>query len=165
MSLGPRVVFMRFLDDESPKLKPWIAHTASVLSAAANVIAAPSPTAASDGDGSAVWHLVSANNRELARGVGIHPTFVLARKHAERVVALGDRIVVEPVSEPARGVYGWYASIDGEPVMTCARWYVTDRDRRHSGELAARSIAAAVLLAGSRLTDPTLMGGRRGATD
>lgn len=164
MSLGPRVVFVRFLDDESPKLKPWTTHASSVLGADSRVVPAMS-SAAPQSVGSAVWHLVSANNRELARGVGVHSTFELARKHAERVVELGAQIVIEPVSEPARGVYGWYASIDGEPVMTCARWYVTDRDRRQSGELASRSIVAAVLLAGSRLTDPTLMGGRRGAAD
>ncbi len=163
MSLGPRVVFVRFLDDESPKLKPWIAHASSVLSADSRSM--PAATPGTSGEGSAVWHLVSANNRELARGVGVHATFEQARTHAERVVAAGSNLVIEPVSEPARGVYGWYASVDGEPVMTCARWYVTDRDRRHSAELAARSIAVAVLLAGSRLTDPTLMGGRRGAAD
>ena len=162
MSLGPRVVFMRFLDDESPKLKPWMFHEASVLGAH------PRPeqvVGSTNREGSLVWQLVSANNRQLARGVGIHGTFELARLHAERVVDSGSRVVVEHVSEPLRGVYGWFATVDGEPVMTCARWYVTDRDRRHSSELAARSIPIAVLLAGARLSDPTLMGGRRGAAN
>ncbi len=162
MSLGPRVVFMRFLDDESPKLKPWIAHVSSVVGAHALTMPSMSPSSL---DGSAVWQLVSANNRELARGVGIHATFEEARQHAERVVGSGAALQIAPVSESGRGVYGWYASIDGEPVMTCSRWYVTDRDRRHSAELAARSIATAVLLPGARLSDPTLMGGRRGAAN
>lgn len=162
MSLGPRVVFMRFLDDESPKLKPWIAHVSSVLGAHPRTEEAIS---SSNREGSVVWQLVSANNRQLARGVGVHGAFDLARLHAERVVVSGSRVVVEHVSEPARGVYGWFATVDGEPVMTCARWYATDRDRRHSSELATRSIPVATLLAGARLSDPTLMGGRRGAAN
>lgn len=160
MSLGPRVVFMRFLDDESPKLTPWIEHASSVMGLHAT--AATTPSASAD-DGRAVWQLVSANNRQLARGVGIHASFDTARQHAERVVESGSRLVVEHVSESRRGVYGWFATLDDVPVMTCARWYLTDRDRRHSSVLAARSISVASLLSGARLSDPTLMGGHRGA--
>lgn len=161
MSLGPRVVFMRFLDDESPKLTPWIEHASSVMGVRA---AAPSAPASNADEGRSVWQLVSANNRQLARGVGIHSSFEGARQHAERVVEWGSRLVVEHVSESRRGVYGWFATLDDVPVMTCARWYLTDRDRRHSSDLAARSITAANLLSGSRLSDPTLMGGPRGAS-
>lgn len=162
MSLGPRVVFMRFLDDESPKLTPWIDHASSVMGVRAGV---PTPATSTSDESRSVWQLVSANNRQLARGVGVHPSFDSARQHAELVVESGPRLVVEHVSESRRGVYGWFATLDDVPVMTCARWYLTDRDRRHSSELAARSITAASLLSGARLSDPTLMGGRRGAAD
>lgn len=160
MSLGPRVVFMRFLDDESPKLTPWTAHATSVLGGR---VPSHPPVSATSDEGRSVWQLVSANNRQLARGVGIHSSFDSARQHAELVVESNGRLEIEHVSESGRGVYGWFATLDGVAVMTCARWYMTDRDRRHSSELAARSITAAVLLAGTRLSDPTLMGGRRGA--
>lgn len=111
-----------------------------------------------------MWQLVSANNRQLGRGVGVHATFELARAHAQQVVEAASALTLEHVSESDRGVYGWFATLEGEPVMTCARWYLTDRDRRHSGDLAKRSIALATLHAGSRLSDPSLMGGNRGAT-
>jgi len=160
MSLGPRVVFVRFLNGESPKLSPWVAHANRVVGD--RPVAPVTPSSSGEKE-RLVWQLVSANNRQLARGVGVHESFELARAHAGRVVDSAAELSIEFVSEAGRGVYGWFASLRGVPVMTCARWYLTDRDRRHSSDLATRSISTAVLLAGARLTDPTLMAGQRGA--
>ena len=160
MPLGPRVVFMRFVDEESPKLTPWITHSSSVIGPALSALVA---VAAKQGEGRSVWQLVSGNNRQLARGVGIHSTFESARAHAQSVIDSRAELTVEHVSEAGRGVYGWFATLAGVPVMTCARWYLTDRDRRHSSDIATRSLSTAILHAGSRLTDPTLMAGPRGA--
>jgi hypothetical protein len=154
MSVGPRVVFVRFLTSESPKLNPWVSHRTRVLDAAA----APSP--ALNGD-VVVWQLVSANNRQLARGASLHGSFESAHESALAAVSAGDGLAVTLVSEAGRGVYGWYASLDGEPAMTCSRWYLTDRDRRYSIDIAMRSVASAILHSGARLTDPALMGGDR----
>ena len=160
MPLGPRIIFVRFLSDESPKLTPWIAHSVRVVGPRPLVSTVPAP--AGD-EGRLVWQLVSANNRQLARGVDVFASFEQARTHASSVVSSLAGLSIEVVSEARRGMYGWYATLDGLPVMTCARWYLTDRDRRHSSDLAIRSIANAVLLSGARLTDPTLMAGQRGA--
>lgn len=157
MSAGPRIVFVRFLTVDSPKLAPWVAHTNRVIDASKLDAVATKPS-----NGLVVWQLVSANNRELARGADVLETFEGARANASAVVAAAESLSVETVSESGRGVYGWFASLDGRPIVTCARWYVTDRDRRHSITLALRSIATAELHAGSRLTDPALMGGDRG---
>ena len=156
MSVGPRVVFVRFISGDSPKLSPWLAHVARVLGSAFR----PQPSRSDEG--LLVWQLVSGNNRQLARSVAVYSTFEQATADAARLVERGTELIVELVSEAGRGVYGWYASLDGEPVMTCARWYVTDRDRRHSIELALKSVSVAVLHTGARLTDPALMGGDRG---
>jgi hypothetical protein len=156
MSVGPRIVFVRFINGDSPKLSPWIAHVARVL----GPVFRRQP--ASGGDGLLVWQLVSGNNRQLARSVDVHDSFEAASDSAHSIVHAASGLIVELVSEAGRGVYGWYASLDGTPVMTCARWYVTDRDRRHSIDLALRSVAVATLHTGSRLTDPALMGGDRG---
>lgn len=152
MSVGPRIVFVRFIDGDSPKLVPWVAHVARVLG--------PNPVLHlhSKEEGVLVWQLVSGNNRQLARSAGVHDTFEAASAHARSVVESGLRLSVENVSEAGRGVYGWYASLNGDPVMTCARWYVSDRDRRNSIELALRSVAVATLHTGSRLTDLALTG-------
>ena len=48
------------------------------------------------------------------------------------------------VSDKLRGLYGWYASVDGSVALTCARWYATERDRRSSIDLAVISLPVAV---------------------
>lgn len=154
MSVGPRIVFVRFVTSDSPKLVPWLSHATRVLGADTGV---QHPVPAT---GVVVWQLVSANNRELARGFGAHESFEAARAHAAMVVSEPD-LELEQVSEPGRGVYGWFAAIGGVPVVTCARWYLTARDRRHSIDLAVRSIPVATLHAGARLTNPALLAGDR----
>ena len=151
MSAVPRIVFVRFISAGSPKLTPWIGHAHRVISPDADVAA---PTT-----GTVVWQLVSANNRQLARGAVVLDTFEDAHADAARTVERHADLTIDFISEGRRGVYGWFASLDGQPVMTCSRWYVTDRDRRHSIELAQRSLANAVLHTGARLNDPALMAG------
>lgn len=155
MSVGPRIVFVRFLTSDSPKIAPWVAHAERVVGSTSIV------DDASEETGRVVWQLVSANNRELARGVEVHPTFESARAHASMVMELAPSLGVEHVSEAGRGVYGWYASVGERPVVTCARWYMSSRDRQHSIDLALRSIPIATLHSGARLTDPALMAGDR----
>lgn len=160
MPLGPRVVFVRFVSGDSPKLSPWLAHVARVLGSSARA-----NKALLKNDGVLVWQLVSANNRQLARSVAVYSSFESATASARAVVHSAGQLEVELVSEAGRGMYGWYATIAGNPVMTCARWYMTDRDRRNSIELALRSAGVATLHTGARLTDPALLGGDRDATD
>lgn len=151
MAAGPRVVFVRFETNDSPKLTPWVSHARRVVGDA---------TLARHGirtDGHLVWQLVSANNRELMRGVEVHATFEEARASASRLAADTARLAVVLVSEPDDGLYGWYLTDADRPVATCARWYATDRDRRNSILLARRSIPEATPKDGARLTDPTLM--------
>lgn len=155
MSAGPRIVFLRFATASSPKLTPWVGHAERVIGSLPQDPIDP-PT------GTVVWQLVSANNRQLARGAGVLDTFEEARADAARIVERHADLEVDLVSEGRRGVYGWLARLDGDPVVTCSRWYVSDRDRRHSIELARRSMAIAVLHTGARLNDPALMAGDRG---
>ena len=156
MAVGPRIVFVRFQSADSPKLTPWIAHVSRVVGRTAR---ATVPVA---GDSRIVWQLVSANNRELARSVDVYGTFESATAGAQQVVDSSADSVIEQVSESGRGVYGWFTTVDGVPVMTCARWYVTDRDRRHSIEIARKAIVSATLHTGARLNLPALMGGDLG---
>jgi hypothetical protein len=95
----------------------------------------------------------------------VYSSFESATASARAVVHSASQLQVELVSEAGRGMYGWYATIAGNPVMTCARWYMTDRDRRNSIDLAMRSVGVATLHTGARLTDPALLGGERDAID
>ena len=92
----------------------------------------------------------------------MYGSFEAATAGAQVVIDASARAAFEQVSESGRGVYGWYASVDDVPAMTCARWYVTDRDRRHSIEIARKAVATATLLTGARLNLPALMGGENG---
>lgn len=164
MSVGPRIVFVRFLYSGSPKLRPWVAHVERVTGGQERprpVIPETVRATSPELDGAVVWQLVSANNRQLARGTQTHETFERAVESAQAVVNAGESLRISLVSESGRGVYGWYGSIDGVAVLTCARWYVTERDRRYSIDLATRSLPIATLHSGSRLSHPELMGGDR----
>ena len=155
MTVGPRIVFVRFLSSDSPKLTPWRTHAARVLGQAVSETAQQS----GDDESRLVWQLVSGNNRQLARSVGVFSSFEAATVEVQTVVDAGDNLDVHLTSEAGRGVYGWYANVAGQPVITCARWYFTDRDRRQAVDLALRSVPHAILHVGARLTDPALLGG------
>jgi hypothetical protein len=69
MTVGSRIVFMRFVTVRSPKLQLWIDHFDGVVGHDAERLSPP--TAKAD-ESAFVWHLISANNRMLARGSRIH---------------------------------------------------------------------------------------------
>jgi len=66
---------------------------------------------------------------------------------------------VRLVTDRLHGHFGWFATNSEIPAVVCARWYTTERDRRHSIELAIASIGRAELRAGARLMHPALMEG------
>jgi hypothetical protein len=150
MSVVPRIVFARFVSTASPKLQPWTEHVQRVVGTAAIFLSDADP---SREECAVVWHLVAGNNRQLARSARILGSFEGARADARRTIEVGLELAVSEVSEHARGVYGWYASYRGEPVMTCSRWYETERDRRHAIELALRSLDTTSVHTGARLVD------------
>jgi hypothetical protein len=156
MSVGPRVVFTRFLTRDSPKLNPWVEHRDRVIDIA-SVSLVPAIRDLADGAVAVVWQLVSANNRQLARSAQVHASFESAAGSAQQIVDMSAELVLTRASEQGRGMYGWYAAIENDPVMTCARWYTTDRDREQAGALAVTAIAVAQLGAGARLMDPALL--------
>ena len=95
----------------------------------------------------------SVHRVELARGTDVYSSFEDAYAQVTELVRGTASLAVGLVSESGRGLYGWYLSDAGRPVVTCARWYLTDRDRRNSIELAVRSLAVATLGSGTRLAD------------
>jgi hypothetical protein len=130
-------------------LKPWLAHARRVLGEAESL------RRESSTQGFIVWQLVSANNRQLARGIDVHETFEDARATVTALSSASESLSVEYASEAGHGLYGWYLKLDERPVATCARWYLTERDRRNSIDLALRSIGVATVHVGARLTEPS----------
>jgi hypothetical protein len=143
MTVQPRVIFTRFAGVENPEIGPWLAHVSRVLgNRAPAVVKMAEPS---------VWQLVSANNRELARSAGIFAGFRAASDAAASTVANLASAIVRPVVDDARGLQGWYLSIDGEPAVICSRWYLADRERSQAVKLALSSLGVAVFGDGARL--------------
>ncbi|MCU1423196.1 MAG: hypothetical protein JWN36_2847 [Microbacteriaceae bacterium] len=142
MSSCPRVVFLRFASADSPKLGPWKEHGRRVMGVA---------PAGTEPGSAVIWHLSSANNRMLGRSAAIYREVADAAESLRANVADFASWKIRLVGDEIRGNYGWYAAIDHEPVMICARWYTTERDRRHALDLALDSIVVADVSTGSRL--------------
>jgi hypothetical protein len=143
MAVRPRVIFTRFSSADSSEFRPWMDHLARVLGKQA-----PTPTDVRD---PTVWQLVSANNRELARSVALFDGFGSAREGARATVASLPNAVSRSVVDERRGRLGWYLSVDGEPDVVCARWYLADRERTHAVNLAIAALAEATFAEGARL--------------
>lgn len=158
MSVGPRIVFTRFLTGQSPKLAPWREHFRRVVGHLPGEIVRGTDDA---DECVVVWQLVSANNRMLARSAVLYGSFDEAVAGARSAVAAADDLSVGLISDDQHGLFGWFVTSAGYPLMTCSRWYGTERDRRQSIELALSSLLVALLSPGARLIHPSLMGGAR----
>jgi hypothetical protein len=153
MSVGPRVLFTRFVNGDSPKLQPWLDHLRRVVP-----LTDRPPTLAVDlMDSAVVWQLISGNNRQLGRSARIHSSYKRAADDARSAIESVHALDLVEVSEQFRGTYGWYATAAGDPIITCSRWYSTERDRQNAFALAMLSLSAAEMLGGARLMDPALM--------
>lgn len=139
----PRIIFTHFAREESPKLALWCEHRAQVLGGTGKRLSTPSGA-------SVVWQLISSNNREIGRGVGVHRSYAEAYAAAAAVVAGAAELEVELVNQPRAGMLGWYLTLEGAPVLICARWYAADRERRSSIALAIETLGRVELAEGAR---------------
>ena len=155
MSNGSRVIFTRFSAPESSRLSAWRSHFAAVVGAP---LADADPGSGRERLGASVWHLVSANNRTLARSPSTYANVDDAVDSASALIASSAEVQVHFVSAQSRLGYGWYGTLIGETRLTCARWFATERDRRQSIELALNSLAAATTSPNAR----ELSGSERG---
>lgn len=151
MTVGSRIVFMRFAAARSPKLQLWIDHFERVVGHAPRVVNSVVP---SQEECIVVWQLVTANNRMLARSANLYERFEDARADALAASGFTGPREIVLTSHQRRGEHGWYFCLDGEVEMICARWYSTERDRRNAIELAELSLCTMHLGAGARPIDP-----------
>ncbi|WP_167138697.1 hypothetical protein [Diaminobutyricimonas sp. TR449] len=142
---GPRIIFTRFADSNSPKLTPWRDHRRRVVGSAGQSGRQSSEPL------SVVWQLISANNRELARSADVYDDFQDAVSSATEAVELiaTDGSVVQ-VSDERHGSYGWYITLFDLPAVVCSRWYLAERERRHAVALTLKSLPIASITAGAR---------------
>jgi hypothetical protein len=138
---GPRIIITRFPPAQIARLQLWNQHSERVIGFA------PGLPADLD-DGGAVWHLSAGNNRMVARGARVFSTHDEARENAEEVVRDRIKLTSRMVKHGGSAIYGWWAQLGDRPVLTCARWYSTERDRRTSLRLALLVLDEAVIVSG-----------------
>ncbi|PRY67487.1 hypothetical protein B0I08_10694 [Glaciihabitans tibetensis] len=123
---------------------------ASAIASASSASESPTflrpPATGSSAPLGGVWRLLATNNREIARSVRVYPTFAEARADVDRVCANRERLVVAAVVGPDRGTRGWYATLDGEPVITCSRWYETSSSSVAASADAVEALQLAVIV-------------------
>lgn len=142
MAVGSRVVFTRFASAQSTKLTPWQHHSSRVTGYPAADV--PELRGAREDPGALVWHLISGNNRMLARSARIFGSLPEAALNAASAAAAARHLAISHVDD-GRGERGWYATLADVPILTCARWYISERDRRNSIESALTSLEIATL--------------------
>lgn len=109
----------------------------------------------------AVWHLAGSNHRMLARSVAVFESAAAAVADATAVLA--DVTALDPrlVRDLNGSALGWFLRRDDEPVIACARWYSTDRDRRKSLLAALEALVIATVAPVARVSHPQLGRGAR----
>lgn len=111
-------------------VRHWHDHERAMLAAArGGTPTLGSPPAWRLGAPWTVWRLLSANNRELARGVGVQPSMEAARRAAAAVIARAPDAVPTFVFDPDRA-HGWCVTIDGQPVLIAPSWHQSRRTNR-----------------------------------
>lgn len=123
MSTGARVQFIRVAPSDEARMTSWIHHIARLTGTPVDVL--PDHPVF-------VWQLLAANHRVLARGALAAPSLEAAKADVAAVVDARDRLVARMVRLEASRGYGWMLLNDGEPVLTSARWYTMERNRRES---------------------------------
>lgn len=83
-----------------------------------------------------LWQLTAANHRVLARCAVSFRSIADARDDVASVVDARVGLVARMVRLEANRSYGWVLLDRGSPVLTCARWYTMERDRRESLRMA-----------------------------
>lgn len=127
MSTNARVQFVRVEPSEKARMASWIHHISRVTGA---------PLAIATDQPVVLWQLTAANHRVLARCANAFDSIEEARADVVTVVRARAGLAVRMVRLEASRQYGW-ALLDGrDPVLTCARWYTMERDRRESVRMA-----------------------------
>jgi hypothetical protein len=150
VSVGPRVVVLRFGSRSAPKLRPWIEHALRVSGS--------EPSLDSEGpDGVLTWSLVSGNNRELGRSARLFGRFDETVEDARACILQHGELVPQLLSDERSGGYGWRLIHGAAAALVSARWYSSDRDRRQALASVQAALPVAAVANGVRVAAPALM--------
>ncbi|MBN9139685.1 MAG: hypothetical protein J0H23_02550 [Micrococcales bacterium] len=123
MSTGARFQFFRVDPADQSRMTSWTHHLSRLTGV---------PVAAEATDPVYLWHLAAGNHRVLARGARAYASIDLGWQHVEALLDERGELVPRMVRLESTRDYGWMLLFDGQPAVTCARWYSMERDRRDS---------------------------------
>jgi len=147
----PNCVFLSLGSTKDSRFAGWAAFR-NAIGAARIVGETPAvPPVTSPVDAQAVsapvgvWRLLASNNRELARSWRAYPSFEAARAEVERLQQRADALQIAVVRGESASHYGWFALLDGEPVISSGRWFGASSTSQHSAETALAELALATI--------------------
>jgi hypothetical protein len=123
MSTSARIQFIRVDPTESARMASWTHHLSRLTG---------TPLAIAPDQSVFLWQLTAANHRILGRCAISFRSIAEAREDVASVVEARASLTVRMVRLEASRSYGWALLDRGDPVLTCARWYTMERDRRES---------------------------------
>jgi hypothetical protein len=101
-----------------------------------------------------IWRLLASNNRELARGWSVYPSLDAACDDVTRLQRSIDSLVIAAVRGETASQNGWLATLDGEPVLSCGRWFGASSTSLHSARTAIAELALASFAAPAPIVAP-----------
>jgi hypothetical protein len=116
--------------DVPAAVQKWLVHEESILSALNGGSAIRRPlTDWVAGAPWVVWRLLSGNNREIGRGVGVYGSLTAARTAAERAMVESERAQPAYVFD-RRSSHGWCLRLAGEALVVSPLWHRSRRSNR-----------------------------------
>ncbi|NQX36537.1 hypothetical protein [Herbiconiux sp. VKM Ac-2851] len=154
----PYFVFSTLHSDNSATMQSWVrfrTHIQSVHPIVARPDAGVLPTSPAGSKPAAsgiasYWRLLASNNREVARSYFLYSSFTRARVHVEQLLDAPDALSIVTLMGADIRTHGWYATLDGVPVMTCSRWYGGSSAAYDAARATVKALGTAVIVDGTR---------------
>ena len=145
----PNCVFLSLGSTKDRRFAGWAAFRNAIGAArivGETPVPAHSPVDAQAGQSAVgVWRLLASNNRELARSWRAYPSFESASAEVARLQERVDALQIAVVRGESASHYGWFAMLDGEPVISSGRWFGASSTSQHSAETAIAELALATI--------------------
>lgn len=140
---GPRAVLFEGAASRTASTRArWDAHERAVLALLQGEIAPANGVVSQPW---IVWRLLSANNRELGRGVGAFASPAIARAAVEHAIRQADRLESASAFAMDRGEHAWALRLDDDFVVIAPRWHRSRRANRENLMIAIESLRHARL--------------------
>ncbi len=141
--VGPRAVLFEGTSSRTASTRArWDAHERGVLTLLQGELVSITLEVAQPW---IVWRLLSANNRELGRGVGAFASSANARSAVERVIGLADQLESASAFALDRGQHAWALRLEDDFVVIAPRWHRSRRANRENLTIAIESLRHARL--------------------